>query len=340
MTYGIVGFNNCYLTGLGIGSCFGTFSPVFSYSYYNPFCSFNIFPALFSTSWMMPSFPPVFSCYNYNSYNNYNNNYQFPPITVPNSFSTNFDSLNSNWNLYSFNDYSKTDCSTLFGAITARANNSFNDLKSASSTSLTSSTYSTSLASSASSKSSISSVYPSAKPIYSTFSKDYLNKEFLNKVKQVAKNINCDYEDLLALMNSESSLNPTATYKKPNGEKTAVGLIQFTKSDAIPELNRVYGLNLTLEKIEKMSALEQLDLVEKYYKMNANRLPKGKKLTAADLYAVTFLPARAKREVLTRSGEKYYNSNRGLDVNGDGVITKSDLNERLAQKRVNLDTFV
>ncbi len=320
MTYGIIGFNNCYLTGLGLGSCFGTFSPVFTYSYYNPFCSFNILPALFNTSWMMPSFSPVFSYYNYNTYNNFNNTYQFPSMTAMNAFPTSFDSLNSNWNLYSFNDYSKTDYSNMFGIITAKSNLLNNNSKKTTS-------------------SVSSSNYSSYTPKYSTFSKDYLNKEFLDKVKQVAKNINCDYQDLLALMNSESSLNPKEAHKNKNGEKTAIGLIQFTKSDAIPELNRVYGLNLTLEKIENMSAIDQLDLVEKYYKMNENRLPKGKKLTAADLYAVTFLPARAKKEVLTRSGEDYYKSNKGLDVNKDGAITKSDLNARLAQKRVNLNTF-
>lgn len=315
MSYGMIGFNNCYLNGLGLGSCFGSFSPVFSYSYYNPFCSFNIFPTLFNTSWMMPSFPTVFSFYSNNTYNNYyNNNYQFPTITAPSSFPTNFDSLNSNWNLYSFDNNSKNDYSNVFGAITAKTSVANNLTKP------------------------ISYNYSST-PKYSTLNKNYLNKEFLNKVKQVAKNINCDYEDLLALMNSESSLDPTAAHKNKNGEKTAVGLIQFTKSAAIPELNKVYGLNLTLEKIEKMSALEQLDLVEKYYKMNADKLPKGKKLTAADLYAVTFLPARAKKEVLTRSGEDYYKSNKGLDVNKDGAITKSDLNARLAQKRVNLNTF-
>ena len=185
------------------------------------------------------------------------------------------------------------------------------------------------------------------KPQYTKLSGSHLTKEFLEAVKKSAEKIGCDYEDLLALMNSESSLDPAAVHKNKKGEKTAVGLIQFTKKYAIPDLNKKYNLNLTVEKIEKMSAIEQLDLVEKFYEMNRDKLPSGRKLTAADLYAVTYLPARADRDVLCRRGERkangrllgYYESNQGLDVNNDNKITKDDLNKRLAQKRVNLSTF-
>jgi len=193
-----------------------------------------------------------------------------------------------------------------------------------------------------------SSLYPQTySSHYTKLSGSHLTKEFLNAVKNSAPKIGCDYEDLLAVMNSESSLNPSAVHKNKNGEKTAVGLIQFTKKYAIPELNKKYNLDLTVEKIEKMSAIEQLDLVEKYYEMNRNKLPKGRKLTAADLYAVTYLPARANNDILCRKGEKdangdllgYYESNRELDQNNDDKITKDDLNARLSQKRVSLSTF-
>lgn len=170
-----------------------------------------------------------------------------------------------------------------------------------------------------------------------------LDKHFLKKVKQVAKNINCDYKDLLAVMNSESSLNP-----KSGNVNSAVGLIQFTK-DAIAQLNKTYGLNVTKEKILQMSPIEQLDLAEKYFLMakkqtfgNTNR-----KMTAADLYAVTFLPGRAGSEILCRKGERrrdgkllsYYESNSGLDKNGDNKITKTDLAQHLATKRVDESMF-
>lgn len=161
-----------------------------------------------------------------------------------------------------------------------------------------------------------------------------LDINFLNKVKQVANNLNCDYRDLLALINSESGLRANAW----NGN-TAVGLIQFTNA-SIAELNQKYGLNLTKQKIASMSPIEQLDLAEKYL-MTAKSysFPSNARLSAGDLYAITFLPGRANREVLCSSGEEYYSSNRGLDKNRDGRITKSDLAQHLQGKQVNESIF-
>lgn len=157
-----------------------------------------------------------------------------------------------------------------------------------------------------------------------------LSGDFVNKVKQIAQRLNCSYDDLLAVMNSESGLNPRAV----NSSSGASGLIQFT-SVAVQEMNRVYGMNLSLEKIRNMSALEQLDLVEKYFKMTKSRaFSSNARLSAADLYSLCYLPGRATRDVLTHQGENYYD--RGLDVNGDGKITKSDLAQRIDRKRVSL----
>ena len=160
-----------------------------------------------------------------------------------------------------------------------------------------------------------------------------LGKAFLNKVKQVAKNLNCDYRDLLALMNSESGINAQCR------GSIAVGLIQFT-NPAIKALNQMYGLNLTKDKILSMSAIEQMDLVEKCLMMSKKmKFPSNAKLSTGDLYAITFLPAYAGREVLCTKGDKYYNANSGLDVNKDGKITTSDLAQRLASKRVDESRF-
>lgn len=161
-----------------------------------------------------------------------------------------------------------------------------------------------------------------------------LDKNFLNRVKQIAKKINCDYKDLLAVMNSESGLRSNIW----NGS-TAVGLIQFT-TPAINGLNQKYGLNLTKAKIAKMSPIEQLDLVEKVLIMSKNiKFPANKKLSAADLYSIIFLPARADRDVLCVRGEAFYNQNKGLDKNGDGKITKSDLATHLSGKYVDESQF-
>lgn len=178
---------------------------------------------------------------------------------------------------------------------------------------------------------------------YTKLSANHLDAKFLAKVKDIAKNINCDYEDLLAVMNSESGINPG----KWNRSHTAVGLIQFTDS-ATAELKRVYDINITKEEIAKLSAIEQLDLAEKFYLASkAYHFKKSDKLSAADLYALTYLPSRSRSDVLCRKGERnkngqllrYYESNKAFDKNNDGVITKSELNAHLALKKVNLSTF-
>lgn len=169
-----------------------------------------------------------------------------------------------------------------------------------------------------------------------------LGPEFLAKVKQVAKNLNCDYKDLLAVMNAESGLKGDAW----NGT-TAVGLIQFT-SLSVADLNKRYGLNLTKEKIAAMPEIEQLDLVEKYLKIakGYGGFSENEKLTAGDLYAIVFLPGRAGRDVLCTKGEKgkngkllgYYESN-PIDLNGDNKITKSELAQRVYNFSVNESIF-
>lgn len=151
-----------------------------------------------------------------------------------------------------------------------------------------------------------------------------LGDDFLKKVKEVAKRLNCNYKDLIGLMNSESGLNPRARNKRSR----ATGLIQFMPSTA-------RELGTTVDELQNMSAIDQLDYVEKYL-ANAKRIRFGskEKLDAGELYALTYLPARANRSVLAQRGEKYYSWNKGLDLNNDGKITKEELAQRVERKQV------
>lgn len=161
-----------------------------------------------------------------------------------------------------------------------------------------------------------------------------LDSNFLNRVKEIAQKLNCDYKDLLALMNSESGIKTNNW----NGS-TAVGLIQFTDA-SVAELNNKYGLNLTKEKIARMSPMEQLDLVEKYLTIaKSYNFAPNERLSAGDLYAITFLPGRAGQDILCRRGEKFYSQNKGLDLNNDGVISKQDLELHLSKKHINESIF-
>lgn len=157
-----------------------------------------------------------------------------------------------------------------------------------------------------------------------------LNKQFLDRVKQIANKIGCDYKDLLGVMHSESGLNSKAT----NSKGGATGLIQFMPSTA-------RELGTTTDALRNMSALQQLDYVEKFLVMVKNRSAlKGKaKLSAGDLYTLVFMPGKAGGEVVASAGSSAYTANKGLDSNGDGQITKSELGNRVISHHVNESIF-
>ena len=159
---------------------------------------------------------------------------------------------------------------------------------------------------------------------------DY-GKEFLDKVKEIAKRLNCDYKDLLGVMNSESGINAAAQNKQGG----ASGLIQF-----MPKTAEMLGT--TTDKLRQMSPIEQLDYEEECIKRckKMAKIPDGQKLSGGQLYALIFLPARANREVLTTSNEAYYKANKGLDANKDGQITKKELDERVARFHVSDRSFL
>lgn len=157
---------------------------------------------------------------------------------------------------------------------------------------------------------------------------------FFNKVCAVAQRLNCDANALMGVMNSESGV--TADIGNAAGG-TAVGLIQFMPSTC-QELFRQEGLQLSAKdasaKMRSMSALEQLNYVEKMinYSKKVGGLKADDKVDCGTLYTLVFLPAYAKRDVLTVKGHKFYNANSGLDRDGDGQITKADMARRVREK--------
>ena len=132
-------------------------------------------------------------------------------------------------------------------------------------------------------------------------------------------------------MNSESGINS----KAHNNNGGATGLIQFMPSTA-----KHFGT--TTAALKNMTPIQQMDYVEKYLEKNKKSagFDSSHKLSAGELYALIFLPARAKREILTQTGEKYYAANKGADTNKDGKITKSELDARVKTKAVSDNTFL
>ena len=153
--------------------------------------------------------------------------------------------------------------------------------------------------------------------------KELGGQDFFNKVCAVANNIGCNANELMGVMNAESGVTTNAK----NKNSSATGLIQFMKDTAS-------DLGTTTSALKQMSAVQQLDYVEKFYKYTKKigGFKSNDKIDAGTLYALTFMPAYAKREVLTADGQKAYKYNKGIDLDKDGKITKSDLARRVRQK--------
>ena len=146
-----------------------------------------------------------------------------------------------------------------------------------------------------------------------------LGEGFSAGVAALAQKYGCSETDLIGLMYSECSLDPTLV-----NEIGATGLIQFIPSTA-------ESLGTSTEALANMSAVEQLEYVDKFL---GQYLQEGGNYSGGDLYATIFLPAYRDQEILTSSGDGtgYYDANAGLDIDGNGDISKSDLDQRIANK--------
>ena len=141
-------------------------------------------------------------------------------------------------------------------------------------------------------------------------------QEFVDKAKGIAAKLGVKPEQLFAIMQNESGMDPKA-FNKNGG---ATGLIQFMPSTA-------KALGTSTEALSQMSATQQLDYVAKFYAPYA-----GKLKTGADMYLATFYPlALSKPNDYVIGSEKspsYVNTvakqNPAFDVNKDGQITKQE----------------
>ena len=100
-----------------------------------------------------------------------------------------------------------------------------------------------------------------------------------------------------------------------NPRSTATGLIQFMKATA-------QALGTSTELLGRMSAVEQLVYVEKYFQPYARQIA-----SLEDLYLAILWPAaigKPSHWVLWPQGVPAYAVNRGLDINRDRRITKGE----------------
>jgi peptidoglycan hydrolase-like protein with peptidoglycan-binding domain len=112
------------------------------------------------------------------------------------------------------------------------------------------------------------------------------DKEFLAKVDEVAGKLGIDPNILMKVMQHESGLNPRAENKIG-----CVGLIQFCPSS---------NIGVSGPAIKRMSAIEQMDLVYKYYK----RAKVQPGMTQGEIYMLTFLPWASNKKDSTVIGQR------------------------------------
>lgn len=152
---------------------------------------------------------------------------------------------------------------------------------------------------------------------------------FVAKVIQVAANLKINPNWLMIIMYFESAM--TFSPSKFNSKKTYVGLIQFGKIAAI-------DLGTTVTKLSKMTAVQQLDYVEKYYKMWFRYLRIAYPATFVDFYLITLFPSKVNKghaaEIESKSitGVAFAKANKAFRPNANGKITVGEINRVVLSK--------
>lgn len=138
---------------------------------------------------------------------------------------------------------------------------------------------------------------------------------FKTKVIEIAGRLGIEPDYLMSCMAFETGKTFSPKIKNAAGSG-AVGLIQFMPTTA-------RSLHTTTGALATMSAVTQLDYVEKY--LSAAIAAHGRIRSIEDVYMSILYPAAIAQPdtyVLFRSGTTAYTQNAGLDVDKDGVITK------------------
>lgn len=153
-----------------------------------------------------------------------------------------------------------------------------------------------------------------------------VSSDFREKVMRVSDNLEMNPDHLMACIAFETgeTFDPAIINKAGSG---ATGLIQFMPSTALV-------LGTTVDQLAKMTAVQQLHYVEKYFQWT-----KGKLTTLSDVYMAILWPSaigRSEDYVLFRKNDplhpKRYIQNAGLDFNKDGVITKAEATAKVQSK--------
>lgn len=145
-----------------------------------------------------------------------------------------------------------------------------------------------------------------------------VSEAFRAKVIEISRNLAVDPNWLMAVIGFETGYTFSPAVRNPSS--SATGLIQFVQSTAI-------GLGTTTARLARMTAVEQLDYVERYY----DAIPSSRIRSLGDAYlAVLFPPGIGRPDTYVMwqrdSGpyQREYAANSGLDREKKGYITRGD----------------
>lgn len=145
-----------------------------------------------------------------------------------------------------------------------------------------------------------------------------VSEAFRAKVIGISSGLSFDPNWLMAVMGFETGFTFSPAVRNPGS--SATGLIQFMQSTAI-------GLGTTTARLARMTAVEQLDYVEKYYEA----IPASRVRNLGDSYLAVLFPPGIGRpdsyvmwERDTGPYQREYAANSGLDREKKGYITRGD----------------
>ena len=152
---------------------------------------------------------------------------------------------------------------------------------------------------------------------------------FIAKVIAISARLGVNPNWLMVIMHFETG--GTFLANKWNPRKTYVGLLQFGKVAAT-------DLKTNTSALSKMTAVQQLDYVEKYYKLWYRYLRISVPNSFVDFYLVTLFPTKVNAghtaviESKSISGVSFAKANKVFKPNSAGKITVGEINRVLLTK--------
>lgn len=144
---------------------------------------------------------------------------------------------------------------------------------------------------------------------------------FAEKVIAIADKYNLNPNWIMVVINFETSGTFSPSIKNPYS--SATGLIQFLESTA-------NELGTTTAALARMTAIEQLDYVDKYIGMQVRR--HGTIDNVGEMYLAVFYPASISWSMDKVFSPSVYLVNKVFDGNKDGQITKQEVVDAIIAK--------